>query len=305
MTINVRANLITLACIVGGCADDKDPQVTGPTSATATTSTATTSTATTEGPSESSTGVDPTGGMTSESSTGDDPTGGLPSMEVCERYLDCLAQVAPGGLPEAQQGYGPDGTCWKGSLQTAEQCLEACQVGLDQWHETVPDEPKCGTVTVSGIDGQYLLAVATTIAPDLPFQFLATFETDAAAVLTLTLQPLTLDQGNVTTPRQPFGAPLQFADITVDNGQFDVDLGMVAIGGPTNPITGADIIAQLGLTATVVDMDFVCGTVAGQVVDPPVGNIDGSTFAAVRLDGPNTLPSNVIVNCNGLAVTGP
>lgn len=294
MTIHLRASLVALACLVG-CADDKDPQATSPGSSTATADDST----------GSATGNDPTGGMTSETSTGDDPTEGLPSMEVCERYLDCLAEVAPGGLPDAQQGYGPDGTCWKGDLKTAEQCLNACQAGLDQWHEAFPDEPECGgTVSGGGPSGQFLLAVATTVDLGKPFQFIATFETEAS-VVTLTLQPLSLIQGQVTTPRQPFGAPLQFTGIKVIDGQFDVDLGTIALAGPTNPITGADIIAELDLAAMVVDMDFICGTVDGQVSEPPIGSITGSTFAATRIEDPNQLPSSVVVNCDGTAVTDP
>ena len=124
-------------------------------------------------------------------------------------------------------------------------------------------------------------------------------------MLTLTLQPLTLTQGQVTTPRQPFGAPLQYTDIKVVGGLFDVDLGMIMLGGPTNPITGADITARLDLAAKVVDMDFVCGNVDGELFNPPVGMITGSTFAAARIEGPNQLPSSVIVNCDGSTVTDP
>lgn len=227
-------------------------------------------------------------------------------MEVCEQYLDCLAKVSPGGLPEAQQGFGPDGTCWQGSPETAEQCLDACQAGLAQWHEAFPDEPNCGAVnSMDGVDGQYLLAVSTTIDPDFPFQFVATFETDVSSMLTLTLQPLTLGMGNVTTPRQPFGAPLQFTNIPITNGQFSINLGTVTLAGPTNPITGSDSIAQLTLAAMIVDMDFVCGTVDGKVSSPLMVDLSGSTFAAVRIDAPNLLPSNVILNCDGTAVMGP
>ena len=67
MTLHVRASLAALACLVGGCADDKDPQATSPTC----------STATTDDPTDDPTdGL--TGGLTSLTSTGDDPTGGFP-----------------------------------------------------------------------------------------------------------------------------------------------------------------------------------------------------------------------------------
>jgi hypothetical protein len=289
MRITVRVGLVALVGMLGGCVDDKDTQSTSPATATGNS----------DGTTGNATGDDPTGG---------DPTGGLPSMAVCEQYLNCLAEVAPDGLPDAQQGFGPDGTCWKGSLMTAEQCLAACQAGLDQWHEAFPDEPQCGTVGDGGTgtaNGQYLFAVATTVDLSKPFQFIATFATDAASVLTLTLQPLTLDQGNVTTPRQPFGEPLEFTDIAVVDGKFAVDLGSTNLAGPTNPITGADIVASLDLAATIVDMDVICGTVTGDVTSPLMVSIEGSTFAAVRLADPKVLPTNVLIDCNGTKVTGP
>ncbi len=71
-------------------------------------------------------------------------TGELPPLEVCELYLDCLSVAAPSELPAAQAGFGPDGTCWQGSPETAEQCLEACRAGLDQLQQVFPDEPMCG-----------------------------------------------------------------------------------------------------------------------------------------------------------------
>ena len=97
------------------------------------------------GPGGDPTGEDPTGGdPTGEDPTGGDPTGGAGSHRVCDLYLNCLAVIAPTELPSAQQGFGPDGTCWQGSQATADQCLMACTTGLETWHEAQPDEPACG-----------------------------------------------------------------------------------------------------------------------------------------------------------------
>lgn len=304
MRITLRVGLVALVGMLGGCVDDKDTQ---------SNSTAN-STANSDGTTANATGDDPTGGAsmstaTDGASTDGDATGGPPSMAVCEQYLDCLAEVAPDALPNAQQGFGPDGTCWQGSFETAEQCRNACAAGLAMWHETFPAEPSCGPDEGMGgtgaPNGQYLLAIATTVDPDKPLQFLATFATDAGSVLTLTLQPLTLGQGKVTTPRQPLGAPLQFAGIPIVAGKFSVDLGTLQFAGPTNPITGSDIVAQLSLAAAIADMDLVCGAVDGEVLEPPVGVITGSTFAAVRLTDPKVLPTAVQTDCSGTTVTDP
>lgn len=89
---------------------------------------------------------DPSGG----SATTDSPTGGSGetgstplSQEACERYLACVAVAAPASLPSAQQGFGENGTCWQGSAAEMQQCIDACQAGLEELHMASPDEPAC------------------------------------------------------------------------------------------------------------------------------------------------------------------
>ena len=89
-------------------------------------------------------------GTTTDPTTGDaatsNETGVEPPtmMRACELYLDCLSVVSPGQLPMQQEGFGPDGTCWQGSPETAEQCITACQTALAGLHESYLEEPKCG-----------------------------------------------------------------------------------------------------------------------------------------------------------------
>lgn len=100
-------------------------------------------TAGTTGATAASTGTDSsvTGGQ--ETSAGTD-TGGQSEREICDRYLACVAVVAPGELPAAQMGFGSKGSCWQGSEDEAELCLEACASGLETFNEAFPDEEKCG-----------------------------------------------------------------------------------------------------------------------------------------------------------------
>ncbi|MDC0721430.1 hypothetical protein [Nannocystis bainbridge] len=63
--------------------------------------------------------------------------------EVCDRYLVCIAAVAPAGLPAAQMGFGDDGSCWKGSDKDARLCIDACGAGLKQYHELFPGRGEC------------------------------------------------------------------------------------------------------------------------------------------------------------------
>jgi hypothetical protein len=151
------------------------------------------------------------------------------------------------------------------------------------------------------ISGTSLLAISTIVSEDLPLQFLSTVvqKDDGAGNVTIdiTLQPLSLEQGKVTVPREPVGPPLEFKDIPVVDGKYTVDAGETMVVGAANPITGSDITATLTLSATIVDADFVCGTVAGMVTAPLMTPIDGSTFASVRLEDPNVLPTDVTINC--------
>ncbi|PCC72768.1 hypothetical protein SAMN02745121_01885 [Nannocystis exedens] len=156
--------------------------------------------------------------------------------------------------------------------------------------------------------GQYLLAVSTSVAPELPIQFIATNTVSGAPgqqVLHLELQPLALDQGKVTTPRTPVGEPLVFEAIPVTDGIFKFDLGVVMIAGAANPITGGDITAQLAMVGEFVDQDFFCGTVDGEVTAPLMTSLTGSTFAAVRVADPSDLPVEVTLDCSGDTVLDP
>ncbi len=150
------------------------------------------------------------------------------------------------------------------------------------------------------ISGDFLLAVSTVVDKSKPLQFVATNTVTVDGdkrLLSSCLQPLTLMQGKVTTPRQPIGEPLCFMDLPIVDGTFTIDAGTVMVTGMANPITGADIVASLLMAATVQDADFYCGTVTGEVMEPPIGSIAGSTFAAVRLADKTVLPTDVTINC--------
>lgn len=91
---------------------------------------------------------DPGGSDTTESTTAASTevtptTGDSASHEICDRYLACVAAVAPAGLPGAQMGFGESGTCWQGSPQDAELCLTACKAGLEMYLLGFPDEQAC------------------------------------------------------------------------------------------------------------------------------------------------------------------
>jgi len=57
------------------------------------------------------------------------------------------------------------------------------------------------------------------------------------------------------------------------------------------------------LAGTVKSDDLYCGTVTGEVTEPPIGSIEGSSFAAVRLSDVKVLPDPVVIDCAGKSVT--
>lgn len=156
-----------------------------------------------------------------------------------------------------------------------------------------------------GSSGLYLLAVSTIISPQLPLQFLATVDAADPALWDLSLQPLALDQGQTGSPQTPVGDPLVFDDVAVVDGGFTIDFGETLLPGQTNPITGSDITATITMSGTVVDPDFFCGLVGGLVTMPLMTSIDGSTFAAVRVTDPGSLPDAIPINCAGDTVSSP
>jgi hypothetical protein len=157
------------------------------------------------------------------------------------------------------------------------------------------------------INGQFLMAISTVIAVDLPLQFLVTntltVTEDGTTVVSAELQPLSLNPGARTKPREPVGDPLSFAGVEVVDGKFAIDAGTVMVTGAANPITGSDIVATLRLEANIISEDFYCGKVLGDVTSPLMASIEPATFAAVRVADPTMLPADVTINCEGATVT--
>ena len=67
----------------------------------------------------------------------------IESSAVCERYLDCVTDVAPDSIATLLDGYGSEGTCWQSS-SNADVCTAACTEGLAQWLELEPLSDACG-----------------------------------------------------------------------------------------------------------------------------------------------------------------
>jgi hypothetical protein len=117
----------------------------------------------------------------------------------------------------------------------------------------------------------------------------------------LELQPLSLDVGSTTAPREPFGPPLSFDDVVVaEDGTFTVDIGALSVAGATNPITGSDLeLENIVFSGDVLDEDTFCGAFDGQVTVPIAVDLSGSTFAAIGVldTTPANLPATFPLGC--------
>jgi len=175
----------------------------------------------------------------------------------------------------------------------------------EQVESTLLSEVTSDATTGGGVlEFESLLAVSTVLAPDLPFQYIATstwFGWPEPDSLRLELQPLALGQGEVLTPRTPIGDPIVFEMIPVVDGTFAIDLGVHMVSGMANPVTGGDVTATLLLRGRLIGSDFYCGEVEGDLISPLEASLTGSTFAALGMDG-DEFPPAVMVNCEGKTV---
>jgi hypothetical protein len=165
-----------------------------------------------------------------------------------------------------------------------------------------------GTSTTGGelpdIDGEFLFAFTLTpLVSNLPLQYLATIEVvevlPEGAEVSLQLQPLTLDVGSTTSPREPLGEAIVVPGVLIGADlSFQLPIGSLFAAGPTNPITGSDIqMEDVAMSGTVLGPDDLCGTAGGSVVSPIAASIDGSDFAMVRVEDPMQLPETFPFGC--------
>lgn len=136
------------------------------------------------------------------------------------------------------------------------------------------------------IDGVYLVAVSTIVEPSLPLQFLAEvdgeLDLEGNGTVTVEFQPLSLDQGSTTDPREEVGDAITI-DSDVTAYAFELPFGVIEVTGEANPITGAEITSDITLSASVASVDAWCGTASGMVMSPIQVPLAGSTFGAMRL----------------------
>ena len=182
---------------------------------------------------------------------------------------------------------------------------------LEAFQKRLNDRPLVDAGTPSGdaqscviqpgeVEGTFLLAISTSIAPTKPIVALADLTTPAfqdGTGLAFLVQPLSASDRTT-----PVGAPISLGPFLIDGaGNFRADMPGLTVSGDANPITpGAPISADLVLSGNLcATSGFFCGSVGGRVTSPVMLGLDGSTFTLTRVDPDAGIPAQPAVDCRG------
>jgi len=160
--------------------------------------------------------------------------------------------------------------------------------------------------------GRYFLSIATSLAPTTPLYFDTTVTVDENFVVNFSFQPVKTDldpfAGNMPRPdaRTPVGDPIVVGNVQLtEEGTFSVTLTDANVAGAANPISGGDIVATIELSGFVTSATAFCGTAAGQVSQPTLLNLAGSTFGAGIVDDDTIGDFEPIAKCEGGVIPEP
>jgi hypothetical protein len=156
-----------------------------------------------------------------------------------------------------------------------------------------PPPGECGQ-TVLSVDGDFFFALSSQLAKKKPITFLAKLSTDAGG-LSMNLQAL-----EKVDRKTPVGPAVDVGPYPIVDGNFTATLPTLQVPGAANPISPADIEAQITLVGSVCE-DFICGTVEGQVTKPAMIALDpeNSRFTMERVITPGDYPEPPQINCAG------
>jgi hypothetical protein len=190
------------------------------------------------------------------------------------------------------------------------------QASLDERARNKPDmgaEDPLGCAARADVNGAFMLAVDTTIAPGFPLLFEATVTYDGAAdppTISMSLKPLAAADRSVIEPpytvlEMTEDTPLitETAPVNAD-GTFEIDFGTVSVVGAANGITGRDIQATLTASGEIRSTDTICGRIAGDLIYPDAFDLgptdlapNGSTMGLVRVEGGDYSEIEPLVSC--------
>lgn len=178
-------------------------------------------------------------------------------------------------------------------LVAAAGCVKPSET-FDEFADRVIDASSGGVEGCNGgelpdFNGQFFLGLSAAIAPNAPLLFVVDSTVTGQAV-DLTFQPLCAREGDGAQNcgddyLTPIGSPLVVEDVAIDqNCTFQAELIDATVPGKANPISGSDIRGDIVVIGTVRSTDLYCGDIGGQLKEPLQIPLDGSTFAAQRIE---------------------
>jgi hypothetical protein len=143
-----------------------------------------------------------------------------------------------------------------------------------------PDAPPIGEIP--DVTGEFYLSLSPAPTPTLLFRYIATTvleEGPSGYTIDLSLQPLDRDT------LEPVGDPQISDDVPVSEaGTFEAYFPDTIIPGRANPVSGQTLTADVTLVGQLRNEDLYCGDADGMVKSPLTLALDGSTFAAIRVE---------------------
>jgi hypothetical protein len=145
----------------------------------------------------------------------------------------------------------------------------------------------CPVVDFFPIDGEFLLAIQTSLGDPLRLVVTATTsETKAGGTADLRFQPLIAEKCVAGMGGLPAEGELDPVSVPVESdGTFTFTQTAATTPGAANPVLcGSEILADITFIGCTESADLICGQVEGMVQEPIPLDLSGSTFGAVRIE---------------------
>jgi hypothetical protein len=147
------------------------------------------------------------------------------------------------------------------------------------------------------INDDYFLSLSVYVAPTKPAVLLAhtkSVSVNGGPGFSMVLQPL-----KVSDRKTPTGGKITINPTKINaDGTFTISAGTITVPGDANPVTpGQDIVANVTLTGSFCQTDFVCGDATGMVSKPLPLNLssgNGSHWTMQKITDPNKYPAPLI-----------
>lgn len=135
--------------------------------------------------------------------------------------------------------------------------------------------------------GTWFFALSATLDREAPIFFEITFSIDDEGILQASGQPLRYDADPVDgtpaeNPRVAVGEPVLSSSPYGADGTYSLTFPDVTVTGEANPLTGRDILGTVILDGRFEGENTTFGAMSGEIVEPLVLNLNGSTYAGVR-----------------------